>query len=187
MPPAPDHQPWDQPPAAQPEPARRAALLLWLLGAVDLVVFGCCSVAFSIAASGPQSQLQVAAPRLPPEMIAQVYPLLWPMAILVFVLGFLPGVAYLLTGFGVRAGRRPPTMIALLLVTTQTIVWGVLFLTSVFQSLRAGSPTDLTVQFLTLGSYLTLLGFTLVWLLRARQAGRGDQQESSEPWNDPTP
>jgi len=168
-------------------PARRAALLVWALAAVGLIAFGCCSTALSLWAGRSQDELKQALPQWDADQLAQLYPLLWPMAILVFVIGFLPGLIYLIAGFGVRSGRALPTNLALLLTITQAIVWGVLFLSGVFQAVRMGSPTNLTVNVLTFGSFLALLGFTIHWLLRAKRARQESAELATDPWNDPNP
>jgi hypothetical protein len=182
-----DDPAWDQRPNNGPDPAFRAALFVWLMAAVNIVVFGCLSISFGVFSRLSKEEMEKMLPQLTAEQLSQIYPLLLPMAVVVFVLGFLPGVVYLITGFWVRRAHPTGIGLALLLVFTQLIVVGVVLLLDIAAAVVNRDPAAITVNTLTLGSYLAILIFTIRWLLRARGTAGHSNPESPEPWNDPTP
>lgn len=165
---------WDQPPAdSMTQPAGRAAIQLWILAIVELLMFGCLSATFGVFAALPESVIRNA---LPPGQITeeQLQTLLEAkgmavaIALTLFVLGVIPAIAYVVLGFFVRLSKPGAIGTALLLTITQCIVLGVLFLQGVVMAVMQHNPSQFTADCLTFGTVLVLLGYAVKWLLRAK-------------------
>jgi len=161
-----------------------AAKLVWIIGAIQALVFGCCTTSMAIVATIPPEQLEQMTDPATFDQFTRAMPLFLPVAITVFVLGFVPGVVYLIAGFGVKAGKPPATSLALVLMTTQSIVLGVLLLNAVVAAVASHRPADLTLGVLTHGSLLVLLGFGIHRLWRVKQYNQNHLEEQTDPWND---
>ena len=193
MDPGPGLNSWNVPPQMRGmNPRRRAAYFVWGVGIVEILLFGCCSLGAILARSMPLADLQADFAARNPQVsheqlnqLAQIYQLAWPLAVLFLVVGFLPGLAYALLGFGVRKGRPISTNTALLLAITQTIVFGVIFAVNVAGAVMSENLPALTANFIGFGSLLMVLGFTIFWLFRAKTIPGGNPDQDFEPWNDP--
>lgn len=175
---------WDT--AARPDveqARRRAAKLLWVTGAVEAAAFGCCVTSMAIVSVMPGDLLQEAADAQTYEQVMQLRPMLGFWAVTVFVLGFVPAVAYLILGFAVRTGRDAATTTALVLALTQFIVFGVLMIGNTVSAISTHSPADFTKSALTLGSLLVLLGLSIHSLWQARLLNHQSSQELTDPWD----
>ncbi len=166
---------WDETPATSADhPARRAAVMVWVLSAVCLVVFGCLGTSAFVFSRVPHEELQRIFADNGQEIAAPDPKLLSVMALMMVALGVLPGIVYLIAGFGVRAGRSGATNLALYLVITQVIIFGLLMLNGVIGALLAGDPASLTMVILPLGTLLAIMGFTIRWLISALRLSRSD-------------
>ena len=186
---APVHlEPWFSSGGPGPNGLRqRAAVSVWVIGAVQTVAFGCCSALMGMVAMVPLEHFRTVTDLKVFEQLAGVYPLLGDAAMTGFVLGFLPGLAYLALGFAVRVGRGFSTEVAMVLAATQLVVFGTVFVSNLVVAVTGHSPSAATVNILTLGSLLALLGYGIRCLWLARQSRHGDWDESTDPWNDPCP
>lgn len=177
---------WNPP---SPNPiASRAALWTWILGVIQVLLSGCLASVFAVMAVMPLTQLQEIYAGQPQsfELIAKMHPRFWPMAGLMLVMGFIPGVAYIIAGFGVRKNNGTATYVAMLLAITQTIVLGVLVLNNIAVALTQGDLCQVTFNVVVMGTMLGMIGYTALLLYRTR---RGDvsnwQDQSTDPWDDP--
>lgn len=177
------------PPSANPI-ASRAALWTWILGVAQVLFSGCLSSAFAVLAVTPLPKLLQEVSEKQPEsveVITTMYPLFWPMAGLILVMGFIPGVAYIVAGFGVRKNNSTATYVAMLLAITQTIVLGVLVLSNIVVALSKGDLCSVTFNIIVMGTMLAMIGYTALLLYRTR---RGDvstwQDQSTDPWDEPS-
>ncbi len=172
------HNEWDVPLVGPPANARkRASFWVWVIGGVEVVAFGFCGLFLSVMSRFTAGDFEQA---LTPEQLSQyseVQPMLKPAAVTFLVLGFIPGLVYVLLGFKVRNGNRRATTTALILAMTQGLVFGVLFLSSVLHAVGQGDPAALTINVLTLGSLLGLLGIGTHRLWQTRT----DDEEDGEP------
>lgn len=165
-------------------------MFLWIVAALEMTGFGCCSVAMAVASFVPADQLQEQLQENPAAAeitVEQLRAIMLPGAIVFLVLGFLPGVAYLILGFFVRQGKTIAINFALLLLITQIIVFGIMMLAAVAQALIAGNPVQFTSNLLILGTLLAMLVATMRWLLRARNFQSQVLGEQSDPWNESGP
>lgn len=166
---------WDEiPVSGGGYPARRAAVMAWVLSAVCLIVFGCLGTSAFVFSRVPHEELQKLFDDSGQQIPAPDPGVLGVMALMMVALGVLPGVAYLIAGFGVRAGRSGATNIALYVAITQVIIFGLLALNGVVGAVQAGDPKALTMVVLPFGTLLALLGFTIRDLIRALRLGRGE-------------
>lgn len=179
---------WDEPDRSAAAP-RRAATLLWIIGGVQIVVFGSCSVIYGILSLLTADQVAAMAPGNDTlvRQFEQVHPALPVMAVMLLVLGFLPGLAYLVLAFGVRRGRRHPMLFAQLLLITQLIVFGVLFAHAAIVAVMNRDPLQLTVAILVLGTGIALLAFGLYWVYQSRQYHERGGDGGSGAWKDGLP
>lgn len=158
---------WDEP--VGPDARLRAAIFVWILGGLTVVLCGCCSALLGVMGMMSDQELEEAARQpLPPEYF-QFKQQLPTVALGVLILGFVPGVLYLFLGFGVHKGRSAPTGIALVLAATQAIALAGLAAWDMIAAIRMGNPSALTFVILILGTPLLLLGFAIRWLLAAQQ------------------
>lgn len=173
---------WDIPVGLSPDQVRcRAAMLVWIIGAIEVAIFGCLSTALGLWSTLPPDQLRQAADQggladYQLDLFIRMQPLFVTWAITLLVLGFVPGVVYLIAGFCVRKGGSFATGAALLLASTQCIVLGARFMSQAMGAVQAHNPGALTVLTLTLGSLVTLLGFGTYWLWRGWQLARNKPQ-----------
>lgn len=174
---APDH--------GSPNLRHRAAVITWIIGSVQSVLFGSCSALTTWAARLRPDELQGITNPEQLEQFSKFHPMLGHVAITLFVLGVVPGIVYLMLGFAVRTGSTIATGTALVLAITQSIVLGTIFIHNVLTAVLAHDPVMLTVNALTLGSLLALLGFGIRSLWLARQCDRDNLEAQTDPWNNP--
>jgi hypothetical protein len=199
--PTPPHHDWPRADPLTPyvdpgdeRPRRRAARLLWITGTVLCVVFGSCAGWMWVLDGFSPEEVERFLRRSQAEDVDalmnqyhQIAPYLGALAMTLLVLGFLPGLAYLLLGFPVRRGRRPATVIAFVLIGMQTLVVGLMCLLNLLGALIAGNPGGATMAVLMWGSLLALLIYTAWWLLQALRGHpaplTADPPDGREPWD----
>jgi hypothetical protein len=164
-------------------------MLLWVLGGLQLVAFGCCTMSGLVLAIMPREQIDQA---LQQQSMAgqftaeQMQTIGVPLAATALLLGVVPAVFYLVAGFFVCKGHAAMTNLTLVLITTQLVVFGILLLASVAGGLASGRPLDVTVNVLTVGTLIALLVATMRPLWHAKQSDFDLTGEDTDPWN-PTP
>ena len=180
-------------------------MFCFIVGAAELLIFGCCSGSFFFIAGAPLDEL-AKTPNLTAEQLDQLDQISqMPKEIFVAIgiggllLGVLPGVLYLILGSGVRKMKTASIMICLVMAIAQTIVVAVLFLQHVLGALTMGNPVQITMAVVIWGSMGGLLFFTIRWLFIARrtqvkillyklqQARAAEAAAKQEPWNTPPP
>lgn len=162
------------------------------------MLFGLCSCSYALIAIIPIDEVASQGAISADHMRAweQFKPHSLMLATTTFVLGCVPGVCYLLLGFGVRRGQRGMTIASLILAMTQAIVCGLVLLLSLIEGFRRGEPLAITIPVLTFGTLLGLLVFLCVWLFRALRVtaytGYGptdprlvEHYDPRNPWDDP--
>ena len=172
---------WDAASEVAYNPARRAAIFVWVLGVLSVVAFGFGTLLFLLLTALPAESFLQAIPELTPEDLEEIRSSARIVALLFVVLGFAPGIAYIFFGFGVRKSQATPTKLAATLALTQLIIWGVILMANLVVAARASQPAAITLQVLTLGTFLALLGYTLHCLREAARAIR--EPNTNESWN----
>lgn len=193
------HEPWpgsgDEPHVPTTggvDPPARAALFLWIVGGLQAVFFTSCAACMGIAALLPADQWQEVLAQQNQSLPQGVTPsqfqgAMLPLAVLMFVLGVLPGIAYIVLAFFVRKAKPGAINLALLILITQMVVLGVMFLLNVGTGIVAGAPIQITVTVLTQGSLLAILFATARWLFKARSYGTEVIGQESDPWSEGDP
>src|SRR5689334_18554028 len=93
---------WDTAPEGAPNPVARAAVFTWILGAVSVLVFGCCTGTYLVASILPTEQLREFFKDVTQEELALAQRGMMVRGVISLALGLAPGIAYLVLGFGVR-------------------------------------------------------------------------------------
>lgn len=171
-------EPWQEPMTPRPpkaNPHARAAMLIWLVGAIELLVFGLLAAVLvaMVLVSEPTIHDAVASGAVTQDqlvMFLRQQPRFTPMVVTVAILGLLPAILYLVLGFFIRAGGSIAVMIALLITTTQATVIGLLLLGGLLGAATSGQPAVATLNILLFGSLLLLIGFAIYWLMQSRHA-----------------
>lgn len=186
------HNEWDQLPGPMPSvgvtPPLRAAILLWIVGPLQMAIFGCCGSVYATMAMIPYEEFLKLFEQHQPHMADQadqIHPLLPAFAVSMLVLGFLPGVAYLLLGFGVRKAKPAAINFAQMIALTQGIVLAVFFLLLLAGAVQTGSPMTLTFVLILIGTPLAILGVAFYWLQKAKRYRDDVLSADDDPWNNP--
>jgi hypothetical protein len=96
---------WDQAPAPG---AGRAAGLLWVCALVQIVFFGCFVLAvLQLPLEQWRDLMTKGGATLPTEDPVILRSAVVMVAVLVAIVGIVPGIVYAVCGWGVRAGKRP--------------------------------------------------------------------------------
>jgi len=179
---------WDQVETVSSGQVRRAAWFVWGVGMLQAVLFGCGAASSMVAAAMPYEDLLAEMQKqghdttpfeqMGPEFFAI-------LAGTLFFLGFLPGVAYLVLGFFVHKGNQRVMEFTLLLLLTQALVIGLVFLTGAAGSLFALDPIALTSNVLLFGTPFAVLCVTILQVYRARQEVSNAIGPNIDPWNNP--
>jgi len=179
---------WDQPKATGfAHPPTKAAWFVWIIGLLQVVLLGCCSTAYLTLSLLPEDQLkeaieqQTSDPAITEAFNQDMFRM---VAGLCFFLGFVPGVLYLILGFGVQKSKPNWTSFTILLLITQAIVLGVLTLAGIAQGLFTGNPSMVTLNLLLMGTPLLILGYTIYFVRKAANYNRDTLGTSSDPWNE---
>ena len=165
------------------------AVWVWVSGAILSLVMGCCVTTLTVAAVVPLEELSAkAGEALSTEQLEQfqrIQPMLVPFTLGVFLLGFVPGLIYLVTGFGVRSGNRPSIVLTRWLIMIQ-LGWLVLVL--VLNVLGLLIQRDMAGLFLSTLIYLPVLWLlynTLKRLNRIHRNSETNLEISRDPWANP--
>ncbi|MDX1682153.1 MAG: hypothetical protein R3336_03435 [Phycisphaeraceae bacterium] len=165
--------------ASGPSPYRRAALLCWLTGAMEILIFGCCAGVFAMFG-------QFSAEQFPPEqheqfkLIQQIAPL---VAVAVVVMGVLPGLIYVGLGFAVKAQKTWAVVTGLIFAIGQAFMLGLMLLYSLVNAVMMMDPVSFTLNVIVIGSPLALLVFLAYWLMKAFSGPSAQPQ--ANPWDPP--
>ncbi len=181
-----DPNQWQANDAPAHDPRGRAAVLLWILGGLQLLVFSCCTLSGLFLAIMPRGQIDQALQQqaMGGQFTAeQMQGLGIPLALTAGLLGVVPAFCYLVAGFFVRKGHATMTNLALLLIVTQLVVFGMLLLVSVAVGIATGRPLDVTVNVLTMGTLVALLVAALRSTWQVKQFDFDTTGEDTDPWN----
>lgn len=184
---------WVDPYAPLLIPARRAGLLMVVLGALAAAGSGCLSVVVAAA----WEQVLAASPDLVRAELANKQDLMQIVYVAMGVIGLLFGVGYIVLGIFVRRGGLEAAITALVLtiVATLLLLVNVIGSASMLFDTAANQATALMGVCMT-GVPLALLVLLLVWLIEAvRNAPKIKaarqyqaaywQQQYPQPWQPP--
>ncbi len=172
---------------AQPHAGhRRAALWVWVTGGVLVLLMGCCVTTLTVAAITPIDELTKAAgtsvPQAQLDHFQQIQPLLVPLTIGVFAVGFLPALIYLFTGFGVRVGGPASIKFTRLLMLVQLVLLALLMLLNVVGLVIQRDIIGLVFSAILYLPVLWLLFTTSQKLGQLRTTGLMSDELSNDPW-----
>lgn len=186
----PNLEPWNTPPGSDPGQAasvsRRAAVRLWICGGVFLLLFGCCAGILSLSSSMPWSEFEQAMRQqnMSDQQLDQlraIWGYMPAIAVMMALIGPLPGLLYLLLGFALRAARRWANSLALVIAALHGGVLLVMLLLNLVGYLGQGDISSGLLTALVWGLPLALI----LWMIRALWHARDAQAHDShlEPWN----
>ena len=191
----PQHQPYTPPAYPQPyayaapiDPMskfRRASILMFVLAGVIILFAGCMGLMsrlpFDELPAESQQQLQQMSPEFTPELLAQAL-------LIAAVMFFVPGVALIVTGIGLRSGKRGWVVASLVVVSLILVLLGFSVLSSLVQVARNPSAIcSLTLVLIPAALFVLLF----VWLLGCYkaadsvQARGGNWQQQPGYWQYP--
>lgn len=163
---------------------RRGARWVWWIGGIQGVLCGWMVLSLTTAATmSPEDFAALSKPQVPAEHLALIHPMLWPLALSTCVLGFLPGLAYIYLGFGVRKGRTLPARISIGLSVIQAILLGVFLVSSIVSAILEAAPAKLTLSVLVLGTPLIVMIYCTRALLRTRLVQTFAAETDVDPWH----
>jgi hypothetical protein len=181
------HEPWQMMPSPQSGSGSTAAVLLWILAAVQGLIFGCCSLVMGAFAAIPMEEWlkQPNIQQIDPQVLDSFHKIAGGMATLVFVIGCVPAVAYLIMGFLVKQHNRPAIYTCAVLLLLQTLVLGLLLLGGLAQSIPQGNVAALTMSLLIFGLPVGLqlaAGYHLRKALDQRPSHAPTDWDKPESW-----
>ncbi len=127
-----------------PSPHKKASVWLWTLGGLGAITGTCMVMGLAQIAAWPVEQIvKELAPRFNEEQATLVKAMAMPTAIGLVLFWLLPAIAYLMLGFGVRAGRGSAIRTARWITLVQLIVIGLLILLGLPGALRGAEGSSL--------------------------------------------
>jgi hypothetical protein len=159
-------------------PARRAGLLMIVLGALNLL----CGICGGVMVAGADFEQILAQQELPPEV--ELTPgVLQGLAIGMLVVGLAAGIGAIVLGLLVRRGASVPVILSLVLTALVVLVLAFLIVAGTAAALMQGmAPTPICIWIIPLVLSILLL----VWLIQAaRNAGQikaWQQQYQAQYW-----
>ena len=149
--------------------SERAARWIWWIGGAETLLFGTCSALSANVASTPVeriiSQLDGS---VDVAQLTAAHEKLWPVVALLLILGVVPGLAYLVLGFGIRRGVLAATRVGLVICGTQAVVVTFFAVNTVLAAILTLNPVAVSVWVILLGTPTALLMFLVRALLRAQ-------------------
>lgn len=175
---------WDGSADTGQQASRHAALMLWVTGGLEVLMFGFCSAAAMAIGLMPADQLRKLASAQKvntaqfKELLKNQNALL-PDAVIMFVLLVLPAMLLIWLGFGVRRGKPMANKIARIILYIQILVVAMV----IVSSFLTGGGASIFMVFVVFGSLLVMLIATARACLLARDAERANS--AGDPWNQP--
>lgn len=174
-------------PAPNESSANTAAILLWVLAALQIIFFGCCSMSLGAAALMPYEQLaeQQSWQQVDEQALQMVHNAAGAIAIGTLVGGCVPAIAYLILGFFVKQIRKPAIITTIVILAIQTLIFALLLGLSILGSLAQGNIPGLIMCLFLFGAPVGLQSLTMYYLFKAMPNGSEMSQFSGnqpEPW-----
>lgn len=173
----------------QSEAPQRAAVAMWVTAAVQMIVFGCCSLLLAGVGMLPEQTLrQEMSEQMPSDQLDQLVqgqPLLLIGAIVLMLVMFLPALVLLLLGFRVRSRRLGSARAARVILYAQAGLLAVVLAWYALVGAMQGVLLGICMPLVVLGGVLALV----IWASRTLRTAINElrQQELDEinPWNSP--
>jgi len=175
-------------------PGRKAAIWMWVIGSVMLLVGGCCLASglglLVVPDSDYEQMMREQSQQMPAEQ-QQAFSairkevIVTAMAACSMLSGVLPGLAMVGLGFPVRSGKRWAVGTSIGVVLLLMISLGVIFVLILLGSLISGAIVSNLLTLLVLGGLLATLG-RLAWLLvELYRSEPGAATEAGAAYHDP--
>ena len=144
---------------------RRAAVIAWCIGIIEVVVFGLLAAACLRlgAMSEPEFVDFASSTNQSYDQLKAWHELMPRLALAAGICGILPGALYITCGFALRRWSRTGGALVLMLAGMQIVVLGCILALFIARSINAGDPPMLTMAVLILGTPI----FALIMLGRA--------------------
>ncbi|MEX2213669.1 MAG: hypothetical protein WD768_06055 [Phycisphaeraceae bacterium] len=166
--------------------ARRAAVIAWCIGIIELVIFSLLALAcLRLGAMSVDEFIDFAAStNQGVDQLKAWHELMPRMAMATGICGILPGILYTACGFAIRHGSRTGAALVLMLAGMQIVVLGAILSLLIARSFQAGDPPTMTLAVLILGTPMAVLVMLsrAVWpMVQARWEGtKGRRNEGTE-------
>ena len=164
----------------------KAAILVWVLGAVEVLLGGCLSMFIAALGMTPVQELLARLPEVQHEPIEKLHPDFPAIAVVLMILTVGPGFALVVLGFFVRLGHRPLTRVTLGVVGTQAALLAFLLLMSMLGALVSHDYLALITNTIIFGGLLAFMVMILRILYRLQSQGTDDLWDTqTDPWGPP--
>ena len=180
---------WDDlyapPPAAS---FRRAAVSLWVTGALFALLGGACGLMFAAIGTTPIDEVIAQGDgqfsEAQADALRQFHPFMLGVAAVLGVILFLPGLLMLVLGFPVKGRVGWAVTAALVVAGLETILIGLAGLSSLVNAVLAADVTGILTVLVIFGVAVGLLIWTLGRLLVARRALKAKEPgyTDDDPW-----
>lgn len=166
---------------ANVEVCLRAARAVWVTAGVVIVLFGGCSLVLGILGMTPAERWPQVDMGVPAEQMRMAT---WVAAVVMAATFWLPGLALMFLGFGVKSGQKVPTLAAAVILVAQALLLGLFILLSLAGTLMGGgSVLELLLSVVFYGGVLALILWAVVRVMHARRVGGEVVRPAEEPWN----
>jgi len=185
-------EPWQMPPSPNngTNHTNIATITLWILAAVQGILFGFCSVGMSVLTMIPYDELlqQPGWSEIDPQGLQILYDIAGILAVCVFVFGCGPAIAYLILAFFVKKSSRPSIITCIVLLCIQTLILAALLGFAILGAVAQGNVLGLFMSILMFGSPVGLQLFAVFHLYKALSnnpppsPSPQDTWDQTEPW-----
>lgn len=161
----------------------QAAILVWILGSLQILLGGCLSMVVAALAVTPLDELLTHLTPVQREVIEKVHPSLPIAAVLLLLFTVVPGVTYLVLGFFVRLGHRISTRLTLGLAIAQAGLLVLVLAINMLGSIISRDPLSIVGSLIIYGGLLAYLIVVIRTLLRLKAGGSDDLWDTqTDPW-----
>ncbi len=166
---------------------RRSSVLLWIVGAVEVILFSCWAFTAGAVGLAPVSMLEEAiSPQMTAEEFSQLIsmrPTLAVMAAVLTILIVIPGLILIGLAFGVRRGRTWAITVARVILLVQSVLFGLFLLLGLINGLLTGDVIGFILILILFGGTLAGQVYTNLSLGRAAHEARYGGADDDDPWN----
>ncbi|MBL4701639.1 MAG: hypothetical protein JKX85_10320 [Phycisphaeraceae bacterium] len=183
-------EPWQMapPPNNGTSHTNIATIALWILAALQGILFGCCSAGMGILTMIPYDELlqQPGWTEIDPQGLQIIYDIAGILAVCIFIFGCGPAIAYLILAFFVKKSSRPAIITCIVLLCIETLLLGGMLGFAILGAVVQGNVLGLFMSLFIFGSPVGLQLFALFHLFKALSNKQPPSPQETldqvEPW-----